>query len=281
MSRLKLTLVVVCIAATLPAFARTPRPPTAASGATEDRSYAPTLKSSNLIEAVKQRKSHGPALSPAGLARYANELLARGGFDYDFDVCELFPPEALPQPGGLRPDGTWTPITLEHRLTRADGRDLTFKLVTDDRGGMCTECFLTLAALRVTQGEMTVVAADGVTHRLKRPAAFELDEAHLVGSDLKTVLRTWQMPYQTNPAGVSPDGKSIYLDFYESSGLGELVLELSDDGRPRFRVRREVVSAEGEWIEEHPPDTLDDSPSFMRFRAGGRTHVIRFSGPCT
>jgi hypothetical protein len=282
LSRLSRTLVVVCVAAALPALARTPRAPSSSPTriAAEGHSHAPTLKPSGILDAVRRRKSLGPALSAAGLARYANALLARAGFDYDFDVCELFPPETLPRPGGVRPDGTWTPITLEQRLTRADGRDLTFRLAADDRGGMCSECFLTLSALRVTKGEMTVVA-DGVTYGLKRPPAFKLDEAQLVGADLKTVLRTWQMPYQTIPVGVSPDARSIYLGFYEDFGLDELVLEISDEGRPRFRARREVLSGEGEWLTEHPTDPLDAYLSFKRFRAGGRTHVVRFSGPCT
>ncbi len=275
-------MVAVCVAAVLCAPARTSRDASAAPGvAAEGQSQLPTLKPSHLLDEVKRRKALRPALSAAGLARYANDLLARGGFDYDFDVCDLFPPQVPPRPGGgIRPDGTWTPITLEHRLTRADGRGVDFKIVADDRGGMCTECFMTVAALRVTKDEMTLVAG-GVTYELKRPPAFNLDEAHLVDESMQKVLRTWQLPYQTIPAGVSPDGKSLYLSFYEDAGLGELVLEISDDGRPRFRAADEVSARGGEWVEEHPTDPSNDYLSFMRFRAGGRTHVIRFSGPCT
>jgi hypothetical protein len=52
------------------------------------------------------------------------------------------------------------------------------------------------------------VFAGGKLYGLKRPAAFKLDKAYLVGPDLKAVLRTWQLPYQTVPVGVSPDGGS-------------------------------------------------------------------------
>lgn len=282
MGRLSRTLFAVCFAALLCAHARPSRAPSAATvaGAAEGQGHLPTLKSSNVLEEVRRRKAASPALSAPALARYANELLARRGFDYDFNVCELFPPGALPQGGGIRPGGTWTPVTLEHRMTRADGREVAFKLVTDDRGGMCGECFVTLAALRVTKGEVTVVA-DGTTYALKRPASFVLDEAYLVADDLKTVLRTWQLPYQTIPSGVSPDGRSLYLSFYEDAGLDELVLEISEDGRPRFRAAREAGAKRGEWVEGHPKDSSNESLSFMRFRAGGRTHVVRFSGPCT
>ena len=66
-----------------------------------------------------------------------------------------------------------------------------------------------------------------------------------------------------------------------SDHLDELVLEISEDGRPGFRVKEEVGADSGEWIEDHPKDPRNDYLSFMRFRAGGRTHVVRFSGPCT
>lgn len=282
MGRLSRTLFAVCVVALLCAHARPPRAPSAAPAtvAAEGQGHLPTLKSSNVLEDVKRRKAAPPALSASGLARYANELLARRGFDYDFNVCELVPTENLPRQRGLRPDGTRAQITFEHRMTRADGRDVTFRLVADDRGGMCGECFTAVPALRVTKGEVTFVA-DGAAYALKRPASFALDEAHLVADDLKTVLRTWQLPYQTVPSGVSPDGRSLYLSFYEDAGLDELVLEISEDGRPRFRAAREAGAKGGERVEEHPKDPSNEYLSFVRFRAGGRTHVVRFSGPCT
>lgn len=272
MSRLSRTLVVVCVAAVLYAPAR---PAHDASAAADTQSQRPTLKPSHILDEVKRRKSLAPRLSAAGLARYANALLARRGYDYGFDVCEIFPPPL--EAAGLGPEAIFT---FDRSLTRLDGRGVTFKFVADNFGAPCGECFLYVPALRVTKGEMHVVAG-GVTYRLKRPATFKLDEAKLVDADLKTVLRTWQLPFQTIPAGVSPDGKSIYLDFYEDSGLDELVLEVSDDGRTQFRVRREVTAGTGEWLTEHPTDPLDDYLSFMRFRSGGRTHIVRFSGPCT
>lgn len=284
MSTLSRTLVAVCIAAVLCAPARPSRVASAApeAPAADGQSQLPTLKPSHILDAVRRRKSLGPRLSPAALARYANELLALRGFDYNFDACEIFPPEDPAQhERGPRPGGAWARTTLEHRMTRADESGLTFRLVTDERGGMCAECFLTIPALRVTKGSITVVAEGGATYELKRPAAFKLDEAQLLDPGMKRALRTWQLPYQTIPAGVSPDGKSVYLSFYEEAGLDELVLEISEEGSPRFTARAKAAAAKGEWVTDPPREPDDPFEGYMRFSVGRKGHVIRFSGPCT
>ena len=64
-------------------------------------------------------------------------------------------------------------------------------------------------------------------------------------------------------------------------GPNELLLEISEDGRPRFRVRAGTALGKGEWITDRPNDPNDTFEGYMRFSVGGRTHVIRFTGPCT
>jgi hypothetical protein len=274
-----------CVAWALCAHARPAHDSAAAvaashAAAATTRSRRPTLRPSNVLDEVKRYTARRPGLKAAALARHANALLARKGFDYDFDVCEIFPPEMLAGGTSGTSGATGALHTFQRRLTRLDGRVVIFHLVADDYGAPCGECYLTLPALRVTKTEMHLVAG-GAVYALKRPASFALDEAHLVGADLKTVLRTWQLPYQTIPAGVSPDGKRLYVSFHSDAGLDELVLELSEDGRASFRAAEEAGARGGEWIEDHPKDPRDSDLSFMRFRVAGRDHVIRFTGPCT
>ena len=257
----------VCVAWALCAHARPAQDSAAAQG------RRATLRASNILDALMRYRAQRPGLSADALARHGNALLARRGFDYDFDVCDIFGPEEA----GAAEAAT---LTLDRRLTRLDGRGIDFRLVTDNRGGMCSECFLTLPALRVTKGEMHVVSG-GVAYALRRPAGFRLDEAQLLGADMKTVLRTWHLPFQAAPSGISPDGRRLYVEFYEGQGPRELVLELSDDGRPRFRAKSEVAAGGGEWVEDYPKGPNNSYEGCMRFRAGGRTYTVRFTSPCT
>ena len=127
---------------------------------------------------------------------------------------------------------------------------------------------------------MTIVAEDK-HYRVRRPKSFYLDEAQLVDASLKKVLRTWQLPYQSMPAGISADGTKLYVNFYSGSGLDDLVLELSVNGPPQFRDRAVMKSNEGKFIEDHPKDPNNGYLSFMSFRVGEKTYRVRFSAPCT
>lgn len=254
----------------------------ALSAAAAAQSRAPTLRPSNILDELKRHKARHPRLSDAALARHANALLARMGFDYDFDSCELFPPELKDGGARVRNGGTGALYTFRRRLTRLDGRGVTFDLVADDLGAPCGECYITVPALRVTRGGMTLVAAGGVLYGLKRPASFRLDEAQLLDPSMKRVLRSWHLPFQAVPVGISPDGRRLYLDFYVGVGPGDLLLlELSEDGRARFRARALTDLGRGESITDLPPNPDDAYEGYKRFRVGGRTHVVRFTGPCT
>ncbi|HYE14012.1 MAG TPA: hypothetical protein VD968_06185 [Pyrinomonadaceae bacterium] len=253
-------------------------PAQAQGSAARRRGTAPLLRPSNVLQRLAEWKKARPRASARSLARRANAMLAREGLDYIFNACDIV--EANRSRALRVADAETGRLVFDYTFEGARGARFPVRLDAGDHAGMCGECFVAVPALRVTPREMVAVLG-GRARRLLRPRGFSLDEAHLVGPDLKTVLRTWQMPYQTIPVGVSADGRKLYLDFYEDLGLGELALELSDDGRPRFVLREEVTGPEGEWISDFPEDPENAYLSFLRFRRGGGSHVVRFSGPCT
>lgn len=241
---------------------------------------APKIRAATVLEDLLERKRQRPRTSPRELAAYGNALLREQGFNYMFDACDILKANGKEGESSSPPTGAL--LSYAYKLTRSDGRGVSFDILSRDAegGGMCGECFFEIPALRVTKTEV-VVRAEGVTYSLRRPKEFVLDEAALVDQSLRRVLRTWQMPFETAPVGVSPDGTKLYVDFYDGLAPDELLLELSDDGTAKFRARREVGLSEGEWIKDFPKDPRNDYLSYMRFKAGGKTYVVKFNGPCT
>ena len=243
--------------------------PSLSSAANPQQSRSVVASPSLVLEDVSDRNKKQPSLTPKELAAYANALVEKRGFDYSFDLCGVF----------RRPDRLPPKSAFPSKMALAGGGKLTIKFtVLGPQDSLCSECWSDIPSLQVTKREMLVVT-NGQRYRVKRPASFSLDEVELVDEKMKTVLRTWQVPFQSVPKGISTDGTKLYLGFYNGE-LDRLVLELSEDGRIKFRDRGEAqLEGEGEWIENHPKDEENGYLSFMRFRVGNKSHIIRFSAP--
>lgn len=232
-----------------------------------------SVKGSNVIIAVSERARKEPSLRPEQLAAYGNDLIATKGFDYQLSLCNMLTQrERNPTEPGE--------IVRNRQMTLADGGRRTFSLTIENPyNALCGECWVSIPSLQVTSKEITLIA-EGKRYRVRRPPSFILEEANLVDETLKKVSRTWQMPYQGWPTGVSADGTKLYLDFYGGSDLDSLVLELSENGPPQFRDRAVMQSSEGEFI-DHPRDPKNGYLSFMRFRVAEKTYRVKFTAPCT
>jgi hypothetical protein len=233
-----------------------------------------SVTASNILDEVSQRARQSPSLSPVELAAYGNDLIAKKGFDYDFDVCDILSQRDRKQQSTAE-------VVVPYQLHSVSGGKLTFRFtIANPNEALCGECWSSIPLLRVTGDEM-VLLAEGRQYRLKRPASFVLDEVYLVDATLKKVLRTWQLPYQVVPVGISADGAKLYVDFYKGQNLEDLVLEISENGPPQFRDRAMLKSTEGKMIENHPKDPSNAYLSFMTFRVDGKTYHLKFTGPCT
>ena len=233
-----------------------------------------SISPSDVIKKVSERARQKPSLSAAELAAFGNELVARNGFDYQFDLCDIL---------NHRNPTRSTPAEFfrNYPMTLTGGGKLTFKIpIINPYESLCGECWSAIPSFQVTSKEMALIA-QGKRYRVRRPKSFILDEAQLVDETLKKVLRTWQMPYQAVPVGISPDGTKLYLDFYGGLDLDHLVLEVPENGTPQFRDRAVIQSGEGKSIEDHPKDPNNGYLSFMSFQVGGKTYRVKFSAPCT
>ena len=233
-----------------------------------------SVKPSDVISKVSERARQSPSLTPAELAAYGNELIAGKGFDYQFDLCDIL--------NHRGPDRS-TPAEFfrNYPMTLTGGGKLTFRIpIINPYESLCGECWSAIPSFQVTNKEMTLIA-QGKRYRVRRPKSFILDDAQLVDETLKKVLRTWQLPYQAVPVGISADGTKLYVDFYGGLDLDHLVLEVPENGTPQFRDRAVIQSSEGKSIEDRPKDPNNGYLSFLSFNVGGKTYRVKFIGPCT
>lgn len=231
------------------------------------------VSSSNVLTAIAERKKTQPHITVKELAAYANELLEKRGFDWEFDACDLLSARDL--------KSTAPGFQKRYRTSLTDGQKLTLNLeVSNPQDGLCGECWSHIPSRQVTDREIHLIAK-GKSYRIRRTRALFLDEAQLVDSNMKKVLRRWAVPFQIVPTGISADGTKLYLQHWAQDADDGLVLELSDDGRLAFRERAELNLKEGTSIENFPLDPKNAYLSFIKFEVGNKVFIIRYTAPCT
>ena len=79
-----------------------------------------SVKRSNIISEVSERAKQSPSLTPVELAAYGNDRIARKGFDYRFDICDLL---------NDRDPASSSPAAFMHnyQMTLTEGGKLTFR----------------------------------------------------------------------------------------------------------------------------------------------------------
>lgn len=232
-----------------------------------------SVKGSGIVTEVIERAKQAPSLSAVDLAAYGNDLIAKKGFDYAFSVCEALNQRDL--------SGTSPAKSLTYQMNLTNGRKTSFQFTIGDvNEALCSECWTSIPILQITNKEMTLIA-EGERYRVRRPSSFYLDDVQLVDETLKKVLRTWQLPYQAMPTGISADGTKLYVNFYNGLGLDHLVLEVSENGPPQFRDRAVIKSSEPKLLENHPKDPNNAYLSYMSLRVGEKIYRLKFSAPCT
>jgi len=231
------------------------------------------ISESNILADVIERKKQQPAITSKELAAYANELLQKRGFDYNFDVCDIL--------SSRDQNSTAETLHKRHRALLINGQELTLDLdVSNPKEGLCGECWLLMPTRQVTKHEIHLITKTK-TYRIRRTPAFYLDEAQLVDSSLKKVLKRWELPFQTIPIGISADGIKLYTAVNYDPELDDLALEVSENGAVAFRDRSSLGLKEGTWIEDFPKDPKNGYLSFIKFEVGTKTYIIRFTAPCT
>ena len=204
------------------------------------------ITSSTIISDLIEKKKQNPKITNQALADYANELLAKKGFNYNFEMSELFNKFSSKQdfPDTMKE----YVINFPFEFTLADKRKKTFNL--EAKKNLMNQCYdessPAFPVVRATINQVSVII-DGKPTAVKIPKEFFGTNVQMVDATTKKKVRqNWLTPYSygfsdDSFVGISADGKKIYLsveDTYvvsdENLIIKELALEIATEGTLRF-----------------------------------------------
>lgn len=224
-------------------------------------------------------KLRQPGVTDEDAAEYANSLLAKHGFDYDFDACPVVKANRHPQ--SIEDKYGLTKL-YNYSFFQTNGRRIKMQLIGDPTDALCGECAFDMPLLRVMKLQLLVVS-DGKQYLVRRPPGFFLKEISLVDRSMKRILRTWEVPLDSDLAGISEDGTRIYVELYNNyieDLFNKIVVEVSGS-TIRFRARSQVAARDGELVTDARTDPRDAYLAFKRFRIRNKQYIIRYDFPCT
>ena len=179
-------------------------------------------------------------------------------------------------------EGELVPAFESHAIAMCtDGRQLSFRLPGEVPGIVCGECNFTIPLMRMTKQELLVVL-EGKQYPVKRSRIFSFKKMDLVDQSFKKILRTWEVPIDSSPSGISPDGTKLYVDLYdEGEGLSDrLLLEVSASG-VRFAPRNVLKAQKSREVKKPPINARSTDRMFTRFQVGNKSYIVRYDAPCT
>ena len=219
---------------------------------------------------------------------YANSLLPKYGFQYDLDFERIITRKTKQRqtkptkiPGD---DGEYVRFDLD--VVSIDGAKKKLPVVAPADSSCCCGYYYTpICVTKITAKELTVVI-DAQEVVIARPTEIPIVQEYIFGKERPklTKLRSWEVPYETYPYGVSTDGKKLYV----KTDFDDLLLEIAETGELRFvPTRTEGIVANGEDLNKLPPpkvgEILRKSGEFglMRYMLNGIPYIVEFPYPCT
>jgi hypothetical protein len=216
----------------------------------QNNANLPQITASNIVAEIIKKKKANPKISSRDLAAYANQLLAKKGFNYAFNIADLFDKNIPPR--DFKPAETFQFARFPFEFTMGDKSKKTFTL---NAKKMLNECFdesyPAFPLIKAVNDEATLIIKSK-SHQIKIPTEFNPLEAILVDTRTKKkVLQKWILPSfgldEGNFIGISADGKKLYLTVQEEFAndtiileVKELALEIAADGTIKFVPKVEV-----------------------------------------
>ena len=136
----------------------------------KSHSSIPTIRPSNIITILQNKKTKNPTISNKQLAKFGNRLLKSKGLNFTFS----WDPKGKTNEANLRKVDYDKLTPFFYKFTRTDGKLTEFRLLNRDFGHPCFS-IIDIPITQVSERAMTVISG-GKQIRLKRPKDFYLEE---------------------------------------------------------------------------------------------------------
>lgn len=238
-----------------------------------------SVTQSNLINELKAIKISSPKISDADFSKQANLLLEKQGinfvFAFDGATCQKI------EAAKTKLKDPNAPLNLKTTLKSPLGESASLLLpepIFDT--SECVPCRVSLPVFEATTQDF-VTSVEGKNIKFYLPSNFKINEVSLVDNkDLKTVKKSWKIPFRTTPLSISDSGNIIYLGFAEPE-LKDLTLLIYSEGVFQFAPKSEIdLDKKSALVKDFPKDAGNPNLSFIKFTMGEIVQILKFSTAC-
>jgi len=239
------------------------------------------IKPSTLADRLEKKKADDPQISSKELADYANELIPKHGINFWVDLADLIEKKTKAKQIKELTDGD---VRFNFQLSLGDTTKKTFQIDSPSDSCCCGYAYADFPVSKITGRQMTVIV-DEKPFIIKRIKDISFSQEYVLLDDkTKTKkFRSWQVPFETSPFGISEDGTKLYIE-----DESELLLEISENGNLKFVTKNSPqIISNGQDLRQIPKPKTGEilyksgESGLMLFKSGNKTYIIDFPYVCT
>lgn len=238
-----------------------------------------SIQPSTVLEDLKNLKTANPKISAAELAAAGNEMLDKKGlnfaFAFDAATCEKIKAVKAKQKD---PNA---PIKLNAQLKSVEAETANVVLPPAYfESDACGRCLTTIPLLEATKQDFITIIKDR-NIKFYTPPNFIADEVFLLDNKAPNgTIRSWKVPFRSEPIGLSSDDKILYIDL-PGNELKEIALLIFEEGVFQFYDKKDLDLTEKPVQPKTPPKNITDlNAAFVSFGAGDKTRILQYKKDC-
>lgn len=244
-----------------------------------------TIEPSQITEKLEKFMSDNPKATLSEVADFGNHLLPTEGFDFLIDL-EKIVGQVLDSKKAVPSDDNELgySVSFELGLKTVSAGMKSFNITAPAEPVCCCGFHFTpFPVTSITKDRMTLVV-DGRQVEIKRDDLLPADLENVLVKNSKEV-RSWQVPYEGKPYGISDDGRNLYIAVGSIEGL---LLEINEKGEIKFVANSDKkIVADGIDANKQPPAKIGEiihrsgEYGLMEYKTLSHTFYVEFPYVCS